>query len=77
MNYIAFYKDEELEKATQKAKDIEKAIRIPREHYKFVDNLKYEEIVKQRDEIIGKVMKAYKVTDRDYALRMLTMPSQT
>ena len=76
LNYIAFYKDGELEAAKLKAKDFEKALRIPREHYKFIDKLKYEEIVTQRDQIIAKVQKAYNVSDKDYALRMLTMPDQ-
>ena len=37
------------------------ALRIPRQHYQYIEKLKFEELMKQRDEIIKKLMKKFGV----------------
>ena len=49
------------------------ALRIPRQHYKFIEKLRYEELMSQRDEIILKFSKKFGV-DREKALSMMVMP---
>lgn len=35
------------------------ALRIPRQHYRYIENLRFEELMQQRDEIIEKIKKRY------------------
>ena len=37
------------------------ALRIPRQHYKYIEKLKFEELMKQRDEIIKKLKRKFGV----------------
>ena len=40
------------------------ALRIPRNHYKHLEKLKYEEIMEQKNKIIAKMIKRYGVDRR-------------
>ena len=49
------------------------ALRIPRQHYKFIENLRYEELIAQREEIVEKMKRKYGV-DPTKPGSMLKMP---
>ena len=49
-------KDEIIERKTFEVKEYQTALRVPRQHYKFIEKLRFEELMKQRDEIIKKFM---------------------
>lgn len=49
------------------------ALRIPRQHYKFIEKLKYEELMRQKDDIVAKFCSKFGV-DREKALSMMVMP---
>jgi len=49
------------------------ALKIPRQHYKHIENLRFEEIMKQRDEIIARLKKKYGV-DPTKQMAQLKMP---
>lgn len=53
--------------------EYKEALRIPRQHYKFIEKLKFDEIMKQRDDIIDKMMKKHNCT-REQAISMFVMP---
>jgi len=38
-------------------KEYQLALRIPRQHFKHIEKLRYEEMIEQRDEIIKKMKK--------------------
>ncbi len=50
-------KQEIIDKQETMVDDYEKALRIPRQHYKHLEKLKYEAIMEQRDAIIKKFKK--------------------
>ena len=50
-------KDELLEFKDKQVKDYELALKIPRQHFKHIEKLKYEEMLEQRDAIIAKFKK--------------------
>ena len=56
--------------------EYKEALRIPRQHYKFIEKLKFEEIKQQRDEIIQKMQRKHNCT-REEALKMFVMPDPT
>lgn len=66
-------KDEQIEDLNVKMGEYYEALRIPRQHYKFIEKLRYEELMSQRDEIIKKFSKKFGV-DREKALSMMVMP---
>ena len=49
------------------------ALRIPRQHYKYIEKLRFEELMEQRDEIVKKLKKRYGV-DPTQPGQMLKMP---
>ena len=70
---ILVKKDEIIERKTFEVKEYQTALRVPRQHYKFIEKLRFEELMKQRDEIIKKCMKKFGVA-KEEALRMMVMP---
>lgn len=54
--------------------EYKEALRIPRQHYKFIEKLKFEEIMKQRDDILTKMTKKFGCS-REKALSMMIMPN--
>ena len=70
---ILVKKDEIIERKTFEVKEYQTALRVPRQHYKFIEKLRFEELMKQRDEIIKKFMKKFGVA-KEEALRMMVMP---
>jgi len=50
-------KQEIIDKNVQMVKDYQTALRIPRQHYKHLEQLRYEEMLEQRDAIIKKMKK--------------------
>jgi hypothetical protein len=49
------------------------ALRIPRQHYKYIEKLRFEELMEQRDEIVEKMKKKYGV-DPTQPGNILKMP---
>lgn len=66
-------KDQDFNKMQKDVGEYEMALRIPRQHYKHIEKLRFEEIIKQRDQIIEKIKKRYGV-DPTNSLAMLKMP---
>lgn len=52
-------KNKAIEKKENDLGEYKMALRIPRQHYKHIEKLRFEEIMKQRDEIIIKLKKKY------------------
>lgn len=52
LNEIVVQKDKIISQKDYEVGEYKLAIRIPRLHYKHLENLRFEEIMKQRDEII-------------------------
>jgi hypothetical protein len=50
-------KDDLIEFKDKQVKDYELALKIPRQHFKHIEKLKYEEMMEQRDLIIAKFKK--------------------
>lgn len=73
LNFIITKKSDEVENQIERNSEYQKALRIPRQHYKMIEKLKYEELMVQRDEIIKKFSRKFGV-DADQALRMMVMP---
>jgi len=48
-------------------------LKIPRQHYKYIENLRLEELVSQREEIIKKLKKRYGI-DPTQSMQLLKMP---
>ena len=70
---ISQKKTEQIDDLNIKMAEYYEALRIPRQHYKFIEKLRYEELMSQRDEIILKFSKKFGV-DREKALSMMVMP---
>lgn len=54
-------------------KDYESCLKIPRLHYKHIEKLRFEEITKQRDEIIQRIKRRYGI-DPTKANALLKLP---
>lgn len=52
-------KNKLIEKKEDDLGEYKMALRIPRQHYKHIEKLRFEEIKKQRDEIVAKLKKKY------------------
>jgi len=72
-NSLITKKDDVIERQKFEIDEYKLALRIPRQHYKYIEKLKFEELMKQRDEIIKKLKKKFGV-DQEKALAMLIMP---
>lgn len=59
--YILSVRNEEIQKMKSEVAEFKLALKIPRYHYKHIENARFEEIMKQRDEIIGNLTKKYGV----------------
>ena len=55
LNLVLERKQKAIVQLDERVGEYKEALRIPRQHYKFIEKLKYEEIMGQRDEIIGKM----------------------
>ena len=66
-------KDKVIRRLDGEAGEYKLALRIPRQHYKFIEKLKFEELMEQRDAIIKKMQRKYGI-DPTKAMSMLTMP---
>ncbi len=76
LNYIIEQKDKIISQKDYEVGEYKLAIRIPRLHYKHLENLRFEEIMKQRDEIIQKMQRKYGV-DPTKAISMMKSPDPT
>ena len=52
-------KEKEIEHQKTMMKDYEAALRIPRNHFKHLEKLRYEEVMEQRDKIVAKLIKKF------------------
>ena len=72
-NMIITKKQEIIDRQAFEVNEYKQALRIPRQHYKYIEKLKFDELMKQRDSIIKKFMKKFGV-DKEKALSMMVMP---
>ena len=61
LNLIIEQKNKTIEQKDFEVGEYQMALKIPRQHYKHIEKLRFEEIMKQRDEIIAKLKKKYGV----------------
>ena len=61
LNQVIEAKNKIIEKKDFEVGEYQMALKIPRQHYKHIEKLRFEEIMKQRDEIIVKLKKKYGV----------------
>ena len=70
---ISDAKDKIIKKYEYEIGEFKLALKIPRQHYRYIENLRFEELMKQRDEIIEKIKKRYGI-DPTKAHSILKMP---
>ena len=68
-------KEEVIEKNIKMVEEYKLALRIPRQHYKHLETLRYEEMLEQRDKIIKKMKK--KGIDLTKKGSLMKMPDPT
>ena len=70
---ISEAKDKIIKKYEYEIGEFKLALKIPRQHYRYIENLRFDELMKQRDEIIEKIKKRYGI-DPTKATSLLKMP---
>ena len=63
LNVLVGAKDKEIQKFSDENAEYKSCLRIPRQHFKFIEKLRLEELMSQRDEILKKMARKFGVDE--------------